>query len=167
MASVVLEVVTTDTLFTSKVVDTLQALIAMEVRAIVALIVTNLIVLLLALLFAKRHKGRDQKDASNNQGHDCKSQQVFDPDISFLLNPLLKVDSLIVVASFSDHFEEDPSDVGDGHPENSDVQSVIWFVHHRLVVVVKHKQWDLMKQQLLAKTDIQIVCLNFSELSES
>lgn len=66
MTIVVLEVVTTDALFASEVVHTLQALIAMEVRAVVALIITNLIVLLLALLFAKRHKGWDQKDASND-----------------------------------------------------------------------------------------------------
>jgi len=145
VASVVLEVVTTDTLPASEVVHTLQALIAMEVCAIVALIFTNLIVLLLALLFPKRHECRDQKDASNDKCHDCKSQQVFDPDISFLLNPLLKVDSLVVVASLSDHFKENPRDVGDSDPENSDVERVIRFVHHRLVVVVKHKQWDLME----------------------
>ena len=65
MALVVFEEVALDTLPTNKVINALSALFAMEVLAVVTLILANFVISRLASLLLEGEVGREDEDSAN------------------------------------------------------------------------------------------------------
>ena len=69
------------------------------------------IIVILALLFFESHKGRHHENGSYDQSNHSKPKQVLDSALSFMLNALLKIDTLIQISTEKGQLKEDPADM--------------------------------------------------------
>ena len=167
MALVVFEEVALDALPTHKVIDTLGALLSVEVLTIVALVLAHLVVARLASLLLEGQVGREDEDSADERSHDPKAAQVFDTNISSHLDPLLEIDSLVQIASLEDQLEKDPGHMDNGYVESGSVELVLRLVHHGVVVVEQHEQGQLVQDQLLAQAHVEVVRFDIAQHGQS
>ena len=167
MALVVFEEVALDALPTHKVIDTLGALLPVEVLTIVALVLAHLVVARLASLLLEGQIGREDEDSADKRSHDPKAAQVFDTNISSHLDPLLEIDSLVQIASLEDQLEKDPDHMDNGYVESGSVELVLRLVHHGVVVVEQHEQGQLVQDQLLAQAHVEVVRFDIAQHGQS
>ena len=106
----------------------------MEVKAVVAFPVTDLVEVRFALLFAKGHEGRHHEEATDEAGYEPQSDQVLDSDIRRMLDSLLQVHALVHVAAEHADLEEKPGAVDYSHHFDGLVQRVRRFVQFGLIV---------------------------------
>jgi len=108
MTGIIVEVVALHTLAAFHAIDTCDALVTMEVEAVMALPITDLIVMRLALLLFECHEGRHHEETSNQACNEPKSDHVFNAHVSGVFYALLQVYSLVHVASEHAQFEKKP-----------------------------------------------------------
>lgn len=108
MAGVIVHVVTGHACFAPSIINALEALVTMIVKAITALILANLVEVAFALLLAERHESWHHEKAANQTAYKTKTKQILDTDICRLFNTLLKVDTFIHVAAERADLQQDP-----------------------------------------------------------
>lgn len=95
MALVVTKEVALDTLIANEVINAFRTLLAMEVATVVALIVTDSIVLWLALLLFEAQVGGQDEHSTDDGRHEPESTKILHTYLCRHLDSLLQIDALV------------------------------------------------------------------------
>ena len=146
VALTVLEVVTLDAFTAREVVHAGEALFAMEVTAVFALILVHGVVLRFALLLTKTVEGWQEEGRADNCCEKTQSDQVLNPDVRLELDALLNIDARVLVKPLRHELEEYVAHMDYRYVEDCLVKHVRWLVQQILIVVVEHEERHLVQK---------------------